>query len=104
MRYPSPFLLPMLALLSLAGCAITQAPVAEVAPVAPIAVSCTENALSEQPCIAQARQKCASPEVDTIRLVLATPVAMEGGNYTKQRYDYHATYRCPESVTSAEPL
>lgn len=102
MRYPSRFLYPALALVWLAGCASTTTPVAVAPPVAPIAVACTENALSEEPCIAMARQKCTSPEVDTIQLVLATPVAMEGGAYTKQRYDYRATYSCPVSVTSTE--
>lgn len=102
MRYPSRFLWPALALVSVAGCASTTTPVAAAPPVAPIAVSCTENALSEEPCVAMARQKCTSPEVDTIRLVMATPVTMEGGAYAKQRYDYRATYSCPVTMTSAD--
>jgi len=102
MRYPSRFLWTALAMASLAGCVSAPTPVAVATPVAPIAVSCTENALSDEPCIAMARQKCTAPEVDTIRLVLATPVTMEGGAYTKQRYDYRATYSCPVSVTSAD--
>lgn len=102
MRYPSRFLWSALAVVSLAGCASTTTPVAVAPPVAPIAVSCTENALSDAPCIAMARQKCTAPEVDTIRLVLATPVVMEGGAYTQQRYEYRATYSCPVSVTSAD--
>ena len=104
MRYPSRFLCPALALVSLAGCAFAPTQVAVAPPVAPIAVSCTEDALSDEPCIGMARQKCREPEVDTIRLVLATPVTMPvaEGAYTKQRYDYRATYSCPMSVTSTD--
>jgi hypothetical protein len=94
------FLGPTLALL--AGCASTTTPVAVTPRAAPIAVSCTEDALSEQPCVAMARQKCSAPRVDTIQLVLAAPVATADGAGTKQRYDYRATYQCPVSVTSAD--
>ncbi|MDQ0009299.1 hypothetical protein J2T07_001476 [Luteibacter jiangsuensis] len=100
MRYRSRFLWPALALL--AGCASTTAPVAVTPPAAPISVSCTEDALSEQPCVAMARQKCNAPTVDTIQLILAAPVAVSDGTRTKQRYDYRATYNCPVSVTSAD--
>ncbi|MGF6711041.1 hypothetical protein QFZ41_002005 [Luteibacter sp. W1I16] len=100
MRYQSRFLWPTLALL--AGCASTTTPVAVAPAAAPIAVSCTEDALSEQPCVAMARQKCSTPRVDTIQLVLAAPVATADGSGMKQRYDYRATYQCPVSVTSAD--
>ncbi|MEZ2419185.1 hypothetical protein [Luteibacter sp. RCC_6_2] len=101
MRCRSRFLWsPALALL--AACASTTTPVAVTPPAAPIAVSCTEETLSEQPCVAIARQKCSAPTVDTIQLVLAAPVATADGVGTKQRYDYRATYNCPVSVTSAD--
>jgi hypothetical protein len=104
MRNPSRFLFPALALVTLAGCASTPAPVVVVSSAAPITVSCTEDALSDAPCVAMARRQCREPQVDTIRLVLTTPVAMPvaEGTYTKQRYDYRATYSCPMSVTSAD--
>ncbi|SEM55972.1 hypothetical protein SAMN02800694_1511 [Luteibacter sp. UNCMF331Sha3.1] len=81
-----------------AGCATTTAPVAVAPRGAPIAVSCTEASLSDTPCVAMAKEKCATPRVDTIRLVLATP----DGPATKARYDYEATYACPMSVTAAD--
>ena len=104
MRYPSRVLYAALPLASLVGCASTPAPVAVAPSVASIAVSCTEDALSDAPCVAMARRQCREPQVDTIQLVLAKPVAIPvaEGTYTKERYDYRATYTCPQSVTSPD--
>jgi hypothetical protein len=88
----------------LAGCAATPpTPIAEATPAAAIQVSCQTDALSEQPCIAQARRKCPDPTIDTIHLVLAKPVTTGTEQYEKQVYDYRATYTCREpGVVSAE--
>lgn len=101
----SPRLLwPALTLAMLAGCATTPpAPVAAATPAAPIQVSCQTDALSDQPCIAQARQKCPDPTIDTIHLVLAKPVTTGVGQYEKQIYDYRATYSCPGQKIASEP-
>lgn len=93
MRYTSRCLHAAL-MVALAGCAATPMPVAVAPRVAPIAVSCTETSLSDAPCMAMAKEKCAAPAVDTIHLVLATPE----GPGTNARYDYEATYACPRSV------
>ncbi|KAF1004976.1 MAG: hypothetical protein GAK28_03603 [Luteibacter sp.] len=89
----------------LAACAATSPPeVAVTRPtVAPIAVSCTTDAMTEEPCIAQARESCASPAVDTIHLVLATPVTLGVEQHTKASYQYRATYTCPHNVTALAP-
>lgn len=94
----SPRLLwPSLTLALLAGCATTPpARVAAATPVAPIQVSCQTDALSEQPCIAQARQRCPNPTIDTIHLVLAKPATTSVDQYETQVYDYRATYMCKE--------
>lgn len=90
MRHPSRCLW-IAAVAVAAGCASTPPTVAVAPRVAPIAVSCTEGALSDTPCVAMARQRCAAPQVDTIRLVLARTADPAD----KARYDYEATYACP---------
>lgn len=95
---------PALLLAMLAGCATSPpAPVAATRSVKPIQVSCQTDALSEQPCIAQARQQCADPAIDTIHLVLAKPVTTGVDQYRKEIYDYRATYTCNgQGVASTE--
>lgn len=86
----------------LAGCASTPpAPVVATAPPAPIAVSCQTDALSDQPCIAAARQACPDAAVDTIRLVLAKPAEATAEPYGRQLYDYQATYTCPSRKSTS---
>lgn len=89
----------------LAACTASSPPeVAATRPVtAPIAVSCTTDAMTEEPCIAQARESCPSPTVDTIHLVLATPVTLGVEQHTKASYQYRATYNCPRTVTALAP-
>ena len=89
----------------LAACATSSPPPVAVVThhVAPIAVSCTTDAMTEQPCIAQARESCQSPQVDTIHLVLATPVTTGVDQHGKSSYQYRATYTCPHSVTALAP-
>jgi hypothetical protein len=94
---------PALTLAMLAGCAAAPpAPMASVTPVAAINVSCQTDALSDQPCIAQARQKCSDATVDTIHLVLAKPVTTGVEQYRKEVYDYRATYTCPGQNVASE--
>lgn len=95
---------PALALAMLAGCATAPpAPVTATTWVKPIQVSCQTDAMSEQPCITQARQQCADPAVNTIQLVLAKPATAAVDQYQKEIYDYQATYTCDgQGVASAE--
>lgn len=81
------------ATLALAACTTPPARVAGTSP--PIAVSCTTDALSEQPCIAEARQQCASPKVESIRMVAATPVTTGVDQHAVSSYQYRVTYSCP---------
>ncbi|MGF6494638.1 type IV pilus biogenesis protein CpaD/CtpE [Luteibacter sp. 621] len=92
MRFPLKALCPALALAALAGCA--SAPPAQVTVVpkqGPIAVSCTEDAISDTPCLAAARRDCPRAAVDTLHLVLAK----QDGD--KASYQYRATYFCPST-------
>lgn len=92
MRYPRRILCPAMLLAILAGCASSPpATVAALPATAGIAVSCTENAITDTPCIDSARRDCSRPAVDTIHLVLADPGA------AKPAYQYRATYVCPVS-------
>ncbi|QWT19571.1 hypothetical protein KPL74_17715 [Bacillus sp. NP157] len=91
MRHPLRVLCPTLMLATLAGCA--AAPVAPAVAAAPttgtISVSCTEDAISDAPCLGAARRDCPRPSVETIHLVLRQP---EGD---KAAFKYQATYTCP---------
>lgn len=95
---------PALMLAMLAGCATSPTTtMAPVTPVAAINVSCQTDALSDQPCIAQARRTCSDAAVDTIHLVLAKPVTTGVEQYQKQVFDYQATYTCPGQAIASEP-
>ena len=83
MRHPSRYALLAIATV-VAGCATAPVPVATAPHAAPITVSCTEASLSDTPCVAMAKEKCATPRVDTIRLVLATPDEVEDAKATKK--------------------
>ncbi|UPG94480.1 hypothetical protein [Luteibacter aegosomatissinici] len=92
MRYLLKVLYPAVALAALAGCASAPPPAVAVVPKqGPIAVSCTEDAISDTPCLAAARRDCPRATVDTIHLVLAKPDA------DKASYEYRATYFCPST-------
>ncbi|QDE41443.1 hypothetical protein FIV34_20690 [Luteibacter pinisoli] len=98
MRYPRRILCPAMLLATLAGCASSPpATVAALPASAGIAVSCTEDAISDRPCFAEAQHRCAKPAVDTIHLVLAEPGA------GTPRYDYRATYSCASPVNAVAP-
>jgi Flp pilus assembly protein TadD len=94
-----------IALMALAGCAIAPSAPTNVAitPAAPIAVSCQTDAITDQPCIAMARKRCGSPNVDTIRLVLAKQVPADAQNTPKTVYEYQATYTCPGQRVADAP-
>ena len=90
---------PALLLASLTGCALAPRPVAVAATPVPIAVSCKTDSMTDEPCLAMARQACPQAAVDTIHLVLAKTDG--GAEHPGKTYDYRATYSCFGNVRRA---
>ena len=103
MNVTSRLVWPTFALLALGGCASAPTEVVTAPPVAPIAVSCQTDAITDQPCIAMARQRCSSPAVDTIRLVLARQIPADAQDTPKTVYEYQATYNCTAQPVATVP-
>jgi hypothetical protein len=79
----------------LSGCATP--PVVSSPDLRPVEVSCTSDQLAAEPCAAQARRVCSSPQLRDAHLQAATPYTTGVGPHTEQLYQYQATYMCPRT-------